>query len=92
MTSEFDTETFSIQDLTPPIIERLMSGACMINSVVLGVSFTTADGAHQDITLWDSESAVSTHLGLADLINRVMDIRADASCLVYHDEPEEELP
>lgn len=70
-------------DLTSPGLRAILQemGGGVVLGIVMAVQIATGDGRRQDLTIHDNQASMSTLLGLADILHRVMDTKAELSLL-----------
>lgn len=81
----------SIGDLTPPFIYELLDdmGGGMVQSVLVAVEVLTANGHRHSLTLWDSQSSISTQIGLSMLMGWTLEQAAKDGLTMNIEDPDE---
>lgn len=75
---EFNAEMLTPQGLQDAVQDE---GGGVVLSVVVAAQIAGIDGSRFDMTIWDNQSAVSTHWGLADLLHRTQDARVELAVM-----------
>lgn len=85
---------YTIEDLTPPAVQDIIAndyGGGMVQAIVFGVEVITPEGERRNLFIWDKESSITIQLGLSQLLQKGLDIRALDAFMIFDDDEEDDL-